>query len=597
MTRRRTSSPDRRPPNHDKRWRPNDRKGPVCGFTLRGKTCTKKGAHYCEPRADKFVMFCAELLVHTKGPHRRRPFLLRFWQEHEIGRPLFGEVIWSAEWERYVRRYRIAHIVVARKNGKSELAAAILLYLLVGDDEEFAEVYSAAKDKGQAGKVFEPAVRMVQLSPLLKQRLRHLKDANRLVDEKSHSHYEAITSDAKGELGHNPHGFNLDELLSQLDGSLWEAMTTAAGAREQELMFTTTTETNDAASFGAVMIDEAERVQEDPARAPHVFAFVRKRPATPEALARLQRVFKGHPDLPVSCDPYDERNWRWPNPALDDFKSREAMRRQALEARGSKMKENGFLQFQMNCRVQQVTRYISLDLWDACIGEVAPNPEWILPLIEGRKCWGGLDLSSKLDMTSLCLHFDNGWTWWRYWAPESMRPVLDEATGGQFSEWVDAGWVKLTEGDTIDYDTIYDDVAEDNDRFRIVDITYDKWCGEPVRQAIEKRTNLTMHESNTTYERMTDPMTELARLLKKHDGEFVHGGNPVSRWMADNLEAKSPADDAGRYRPVKPDRDKSGRRIDGMVTLLYGIDGRRRGGPAESIYETRGLTVLGGGDS
>ncbi|MFB4294808.1 terminase large subunit [Nonomuraea sp. ATR24] len=592
MTRRRTSSPERRPPNHDRRWRPADRRGPVCGYTLRGKTCSKRGAHYCEPRADRFVFFCAQLLVFTKGPHRRKPFLLKFWQEHEIARPLFGEVVWSAEWERYVRRYRVAHIVVARKNGKSEIAAAIQLYMLVGDDEEFAEVYSAAADKIQARKVFEPAVRMVQLSPALSRRLKFLKDQQRLVDEKSNSHYEVITADAVKELGHNPHSFGLDEVLSQPDASLWQAMTTAAGAREQELMFSITTETNDSASFGAVMIDDAERVQEDPARSPHTFAFVRKFPRTREALERLQRLFAGHPDLPVSLDLYDERNWKWPNPALDDFKSREAMRRQALEARESSLKENAFLQFQLNVRVQQVTRYISMDLWDACIGEVAPTPEWILPKIEGRKCWGGLDLSSKLDLSSWCLHFDNGWTWWRFWCPESVAPVLDEHTGGLFSEWVSDGWVTLTDGDTIDYDRIYDDVEADHQLFRIIDVTYDKWCGEPVRQEIVKRTNLTMFESNTTYERMTDPMKELARLLKRHDGELLHGANPVARWMADSLEAKSPADDPERLRPVKPNRDKVGKRIDGMVTLLYGIDGRRRGGETESVYETRGLTVL-----
>jgi phage terminase large subunit-like protein len=171
-------------------------------------------------------------------------------------------------------------------------------------------------------------------------------------------------------------------------------------------------------------------------------------------------------------------------------------------------------------------------------------------------------------------------------------PLLDEHTGGQFSQWAAAGWVTLTDGDVIDYDRIYDDVAEDNDRFRIVDVTYDKWSGEPARQAIEKRTNLVMFESNTTYERMTSPMRELARLLKAGDGDFFHGGNPLVRWMADSLQAKSPADDPDRVRPVKPDRDRQAARIDGMVTLLYGIDGRHRGGTAESIYETRGLAVL-----
>ncbi|MFD8556635.1 terminase large subunit [Streptosporangium canum] len=555
-------------------------------------TCTKKGAHYCEPRADRTVAFYCELLVHTKGAHARKRFGLAGWQEHEIVRPIFGEVVYSTEWGCYVRRYRIATIVLGRKNGKSGLLSGAALYLLVGDDEESAEVYGAAKDTKQAGKVFEPALRMVQLSPTLNRRLKHLKNNRRLVDERTASYYEVIPADAQGELGHNPHGVILDEVLSQPDDSLWNALRTAAGARLQPLFLCITTETNQPISFGASFIDEADRVMEDPSRAPHQFAYVRKLPRSDDELERLHRIFPGHPDLPVTTDAYDERNWKWANPALDDFLSREALRQEALEAKNDKTKDNAFRQFRANQRVQTTSRYISLDLWDACTGEVAPSPEWMLPRIEGRRCWGGLDLSSKLDLTSWCLHFDNGWTWWRHWAPESVVPLLDEHTGGQFSQWAAAGWVTLTDGDVIDYDRIYDDVAEDNDRFRIVDVTYDKWSGEPARQAIEKRTNLVMFESNTTYERMTSPMRELARLLKAGDGDFFHGGNPLVRWMADSLQAKSPADDPDRVRPVKPDRDRQAARIDGMVTLLYGIDGRHRGGTAESIYETRGLTVL-----
>jgi phage terminase large subunit-like protein len=527
------------------------------------------------------MRFFAELLVHTKGPHKRTPFLLRPWQEHEIIRPLFGEVVWSTEWRCYVRRYRIAYIVVARKNGKSELAAGILLYLLVGDDEEAAEVYSAAKDTKQAGKVFEPALRMMQLAPLLSARLVHNKNARRIIDERTASHYEIITADAKGELGHNPHGFNLDEVLSQPDGSLWEAMTTAAGTRLQELLFATTTETNDPSSFGAELIDEAERVQEDPARAPHILAYVRKLPSSDDQLDRLRRLHPGHPDLPVSVDPFDEANWKWPNPGLDEFKSRDAMRRQALEARNDPAKENGFRQYQTNQRVQQVTRYVPIDLWDANVGELAASPGWVVPRLLGRRCWAGLDLSAKLDLTAWCLLFEDGSAWWRYWCPESMVKPLDDHTGGQFRQWCDQGWVTVTDGNTIDYDRIYSDVEVDHGRFAISDITYDKWSGEPVRQEIEKRTGLTMIESNTTFERMTPPMKEFMRLLKLE--ALRHGGNPVSRWMADCLEAKSPRDDPDRVRPVKPERQQSGKRIDGMPALFFAIDSRMA--PVEALPE------------
>jgi phage terminase large subunit-like protein len=568
----RTRRAQRRAPDHNRRWRPRSRRGGVCGYTLDDTVCTKRGAHYCEPRADKFVKFCAELLRHTKGPHARKAFVLRYWQEHEIARPLLGEVIWSEDHGRYVRRYRIAYIVVARKNGKSELAAAILLYLLVGDDEESAEVYGAAKDTKQAGKVFEPALRMVQLSPPLARRLKHTKNARRIYDERTASHYEIITADATGELGHNPHAFCLDEVLSQPDGSLWEAMTTAVGARAQELLFATTTETNDAASFGADLIDEAEAIQADPAKAPHVFAFVRKAPRSDDELERLHRTFPGHPDLPVSLDPWDEANWAWPNPALDKFKSREAMRRQALEARDSPTKENGFRQFQMNQRVQQITRWITMDLWDANTGEVAPTPDWVLPQLEGKKCWAGLDLSSKIDLTAWCLLFADGSVIWRFWCPESIVPKLDEHTDGRFSEWVAAGWVRVTDGDVIDYQAVYADIEEDHGRYAITDVTYDRWSGEPVRQEVQARTGLEMVESGTTFDKMTAPMTETMRMLKAH--ELRTFGNPVSRWMADNLVAKSPRDDPDRIRPVKPERHKSGLRIDGMPALFFAVDGQ-----------------------
>ncbi|MFJ2701875.1 terminase large subunit [Streptomyces sp. NPDC087428] len=575
--------------DHTKRWRPRSRKGGRCGYTLDKTTCERTGSHYCEPRADRVVKFFAELLRHPAGAMANHRFVLAPWQEHEIIRPLFGEVTWSDQWGRYVRRYTRATIVMGRKNGKSALLSGIALYMVVGDGEESAEVYGAAKNTRQAGKVFEPATKMMKKSPVLAGRLTHIKNARRIVDEQTGSHYEVIPSDADTELGHNPHCFILDEVLSQPDDSLWKAMTTAAGARTQALMLAITTETSDQASFGAEFIDEADRVMEDPSRTPHHFAFVRKMPRTVDELERLWRLFPARPELPVSIDPWDERNWAWPNPGLGDFLSLQSLREDADEARNDLSKENGFRQFRLNQRVSQVTRWIAMDLWDMNAREIAPQPGWIAGRLEGQRCWAGLDLSSKLDLTAWTLLFPDGSIIWRFWAPESIAPHLDGHTGGKFSEWAADGWITLTDGDTIDYDTIYDDVETDHQLHRIVDITYDKWCGEPVRQEIEKRTRLKTVESDTTYSRMTPPMAEFMRGLKAK--EYAHYGNPVARWMADNLECKSPRDDPDRIRPVKPDRGKTGKRIDGMPSLLFAIDGAMRGMPAPSIYETQGMSL------
>ncbi|MFH0914821.1 MAG: terminase TerL endonuclease subunit, partial [bacterium] len=493
------------------------------------------------------------------------------------------------EWERYIRRYRVAYIIMARKGGKSELSAGMVLDATVGDDEEAAEVYGAAKDTKQAGKIFEPALRMKQLSPRLDARLKYNKNSRRLIDEKTFSYYEILTADAKGELGHNPHFFVLDEVLSQLDGSLWEALRTAAGTREQPLFVAVTTETNEPYSFGAELIDEAEAIMYDPSRAPHIFAWVRKLPSDQRGLDRLRKHFKGHPDLPVSLDPFDERNWKWPNPALDDFKSREEMRQQALEAHNEKAKENGFRQFQMNQRVQQTTRYVAMELWDANVGEVALTPEWGVDRLLGKRCWAGLDLSSRVDLTAWCLLFEDGTIRWRFWAPESVIPTLDEHTGGQFGQWCKEGWITATDGNAIDYEAVYADIEADHERFAIAKIAYDKWCGEPVRQEVEKRTGLEMYEMATTYTHMTIPMGEFMRRLQER--EYRHLANPVARWMADCLEAKSPVDDPDRVRPVKPARDKSGKRIDGLVALFMAEDARPRE-EAASVYEERGVLVL-----
>jgi hypothetical protein len=165
-------------------------------------------------------------------------------------------------------------------------------------------------------------------------------------------------------------------------------------------------------------------------------------------------------------------------------------------------------------------------------------------------------------------------------------------------EWATLYWGDLIisytqydiDGNVIDYQAIYEAIVSDVNDMVIVDVTYDKWCGEPVRQELENRTGLTMVESSTTYDRMTGPMTEVKRAIVA--GELAHGGNPVARWMAEHLRAKSPADDPDRCRPVKPARDAEHARIDGMPALIFAMDGRMRVDAGISVYESRGLITF-----
>ena len=552
-TARKTSSPE-------KRWRPASKRGPVCGFTFRDQRCNKKGAHYCHPRADRAAGFFPELLVHTKGQWARKQFDLSPWQEDEIIRPLFGEVVWSPEWSCYIRRYRIAYIVLARKNGKSELAAGIALLLLVGDDEESAEIYGAAKDTKQARKVWEPAERMRALSPTLTKRLSVNKNEKRIYDLKTASYYEVITADALGELGHNPHGFVLDEVLSQPDGSLWTSMRTAMGTRTQPLLLAITTETNDASSFGASVIDEAERVQEDPARAPHVFAYVRK--------------------TPMDADPWDEANWHHANPALGSFLSIQSLRDEALEAKNDPSKENEFRQYRLNQRVQQVTRWMPLHLWDICGGIVNEDD------LRGRRCWGGLDLASTTDLASLVWIFEDGQIVWRFWTPEAQLPTLDKYTAGKASVWTREGLLNATDGDWIDLEAIQNQIDADAKAFQVVTIGHDRWGATSVVQWMQRNGVETQALSQGFP--LSSALKELMRRIKAQ--QLNHGGHPVARWNADSIEIKR--DDQDNIKPVKPDRQASSKRIDGIVALAMAIDRHMADPSRDSAYEERGLVVL-----
>lgn len=572
MSRVRTSCPV------DDYWRPKDRGGGVCGYTFRGDTCSKRGAHRCDPRAGRVVAFFAELLVHTKGPFARKPFILRPWQERDIVRPLFGEVVWSSEWGRYVRRYRVAYVVMGRKNGKSELVAGITLYLIVGDDEEAAEVYGAAKDTKQAGKVFEPALRMMQLSPALSARLTHNKNSRRLIDERTASYYEIITSDAEGELGHNPHGFVLDEVLSQPDDSLWNAMRTAAGTRLQSLMFAITTETDRSTSFGASLIDEAERIQDEPQRAPHVFSYVRK--------------------TPQDVDPWDEKNWPLANPALGDFLSVQALREEALEAKNDPTKENSFRQFRLNQRVNQASRWMPMHLYSASSGEPWLSPGQRREDMKGAVAFCGLDLAAKFDLTAWCVLVPTGDScdvMWRFWLPEGALADLDRRNGGQLMRWVKAGWIKVTDGDVIDYNQVYDDIGEDANHFNIKAGGADRWSLMPVIQEVAKRTSLQVDDAlvmvEQTYKGMTPGMTELMGLVKKE--AFHHHGNPVARWCFDNVQVRRAPFDPELIRPDKPERGATGIRIDAVPAAAMAVDAwKLRSAPTGSIYDTREILVL-----
>jgi phage terminase large subunit-like protein len=547
---------------------------PVCGRTFDGRTCRKRGDHLCKPRADHAIAFAQEICVHTKDRWARTAFILAPWQRDDIVTPLFGEVRWDTEWNAYVRRYRIAWIELARKNGKSELLAFVALYMLVADGVEGAEIYGCAMDKPQAHKVFDVAARMVKLSPVLSRRLRVIEHQARIVDENTGSYYEVVAADGMGNLGHNPSAVIFDEVLTQPNGDLWSAMRTGMGTRMQPLMIAATTAGNDPASFAKSEHDECVKIADNPARAPHRFVYLR--------------------NLPDDADPWDERNWFVFNPALGDFLSIEALREEAQEARNDPKRENAFRQYRLNQWVRQSTRWMPMHLYQLCAGTEAGEPAALRAQLARRPAWGGLDLASKLDLTAWCLIVPDGLddhvsALWRFWLPEAGVEFLDKHTDNRVTQWANAGWITVTPGEVIDYDTVYADIAEDCASLRVADISYDEWSGEPVRQAIEKQTKVTMYPVAQTYKGMTHGMTELMALTKSRG--WSHHNNPVAAFCFDNVEVRSPSGEPDLIRPDKPERGKVGKRIDAVPTAAMAVSGWRLRG--QKIRKSSRMVVMG----
>ncbi len=558
---------------------------PVCDKVFDGQTCGQRGEHLCEPRVRHVEAFFAEILVHTKGRWSRKAFTLHKWQLDDIMAPVFGTVVWSEEFERYVRRYRIAWIEVARKNGKSELLAGIALYLLVADDEEGAEIYGCANDRDQARKVYDVAERMVHLSPLLSSRLKINKQSKRIYDIQTGSYYEVSAADAGGNLGHNPHGVVFDEVLTQKNSDLWNAMRTGMGAREQPLMVAATTAGDDPQSFGKSEHDEMEKVAEDPERARHVFVYIRK--------------------MPDDADPWDESLWHLANPALGSFLSIQALRDEATEARNDPSKENSFRQYRLNQWVSQSSRWMPMHLWDKCTGDLWMTPTWGRDELVGRTAYAGFDLAAKFDLTAWALvvpgdepHDDPAHILWRFWLPEAGLERLDQFHDGKFTRWARQGWITVTEGSVIDYDRVIADVAEDARDFRIVAADCDEWSMWPVINRIGDALGLDVEQGEitayrNTYDRMSAGMTDLMGTVKR--GLLRHHGNPVARFCFDQCEVRHAAYDPNLIRPEKPERGRDKARIDAVPTAAMAVNAwksREGAEPFRSAYEDGKLMVI-----
>lgn len=552
---------------------------PECGF----EGCALTGPHLCDNRADHVRSFFLNILRHTKGRYAGQPFELHGWQFNDIVRPLFGEVVYSPEVGGYVRRYTIAWIEIARKNGKSELLAGIMIYLLVADGEKSGEIYGIARDQRQASLVYDVAKEMIRMSPALRAAVKTPTSIKRMVHLKSNSVYQVIASDGDTALGSNPSGVAADELLSWRDRSMWDAMETGlgSGARLQPLLAAATTAGVTNGKFGELQHKTMARIAEDPSLSPHTFTYIRNNP----------------PDVDIM----DEAAWRHANPALGTFLSLESFRRAAADAKMDPEREQAFRQFRLNSWGKGSFAWMPMDRYDAANrGGTWSRPDENLDALRGRQCFIGLDLSSKMDLTAVAWLFpstDFGVAVrWRFYAPEEAIVKLDEHNDGAYSKYVQQGWLKMHDGAVVDFDDVVADIAEDAKIFAPAGLDADEWSTWPLISAAAKAARLNVDTQvaayKSTYTHLSSPMHDVMAMVK--NGSFTHFGNPLARACFRSCEGRRSLVDPDLIRPDKPAREKEHHRIDAVPAVLMAAGAWKTRGTVQkrrSAYEDHGVTI------
>ena len=512
-----------------------------------------------EAKAQRTLKFINNL-KHTKGRWRGVPFDLLPWQE-KIIRDIFGTVK-----ENGYRQYNTAYVEIPKKNGKSELAAAIALYMTCGDSEWGAEVYGCASDRQQASIVFDVAIDMIDQCPALKKRIKPIMSIKRIVYQPTNSFYQVLSAEAYTKHGLNVHAVIFDELHAQPNRELFDVMTKGSGdARTQPLFFLITTAGTDRNSIcfeqhqKAVDILEGRKI--DPTFYPVIYG------------------------LEDGADWSDEANWYKANPSLGHTIDIEKVRNAYLSAKENPAEENIFRQLRLDQWVKQSTRWMPMDKWDMCA--FAVNEDALV----GRECYAGLDLSSTSDITAFVLVFPPRNDTEKYiilpyfWIPEDNLKLRVRRDHVPYDVWEKQGILNTTEGNVIHYGFIENFIEELGKKYHILEIAFDRCGAVKMVQNLEGM-GFTVVPFGQGYKDMSPATKELMKLTLEE--RIAHGGNPVLRWMMDNVYVRQ--DPAGN---IKMDKSKSTEKIDGAVATVMALDRAiRNQGSGGSVYDDRGILVF-----
>jgi phage terminase large subunit-like protein len=482
-------------------------------------------------------------LTHTKGPFAGQPFNLRPWQVRDIIRPLFKVNPVTGR-----RQVRTCLLMMPRKNGKTELCAALAIDGLLFDGEIGAEVYSAANDKDQAALCFNVAAQMIRNDPELYAACDIIDSQKRIVHRASGSIYRAISAESYTKHGLNASRVIYDELHAAPTRDLWDVLASSTGARAQPLVIAISTAGYDRHSILWELYQHAKKVRESPALDPTFLSVIYEAPA--------------------EADWRDERIWRQANPALGDFRSLEELRVACARAQEIPAQENAFRRLYLNQWTEQEARWLALDAWDAC---QAPLD---LAELAGRRCYVGLDLSTTTDLTAAVAVFpdDDGGGFAvvpSFFVPAARIQARVARDRVPYDEWARRGLLTATPGPTVDYEHVRAHLNAWAETYDVRMVAFDPWNATDLVSRLEKVDGFTCVKMRQGKATLSAPSKALEKAVLERT--LRHDGHPILRWNVAN--ASIDMDNAGN---IQPSKHKSTDRIDGLYALVMALDAMHR---------------------
>ena len=548
-----------------------------------------------------------------------KPFRLYDWQRETL-MEFYSTMEPDQESGRLLRQYQYLYLEIPKKNGKSELAAALGLYHLFGDGELNAEVYLCAADKDNASIVFRSAVFMLETAPWTakmiargelkisksqkrieyRQRVKAENGALRWVDI---GLMQVMSAEAFSKHGYKPSCVIFDELHAQPNRDMWDVMTGAAGSAHEQpvwIVLTTAGDDPDRHSIGweiherAVAIRDARRLRDVLAQGDDPRQVLSLRHISQEELPQAQEallardesnwlpvlygltaLYGDDPDELAKLDIWDERLWYQCNPSLGKHLKLRALRLEAQAARKSPAAEKLFRWLRLNQWISvKAVGWLPLTLYDKTQWN---RPEWkalsapqrrqaARDYLAGKKCYGGLDLSTTTDLTALTLLFppQEGLETWvaLFWAWRPLEGVEDAERRDHvgYRDWARAGFLELCPGDMVDFTMVEDTIAAAAEQFDLDTLGVDPYMSRTLTPRLMER-GINVVEIPQDMRNLSPAMKELERLIRSH--EMLHEHNTAARWCFGNVRCAVDGNEN-----MKPMKNKSIGRIDMTVAWI-----------------------------